>query len=156
MRNRSLNILNNARLFGKDEETIIHRSKCKPWRCFGYHLGHWSCSLAQVSAQNGVRTSGVKWTSWSVLCESGGRAARSEFVLQVTSVFVEENGGIWRSRQVRILNRVALQEQGGKYGNVTSPLRSNSCWRLLYKQLLTMFWKKFIQQKSGLTLFDIL
>ena len=46
-----------------------------------------------------------------------------------------------------------------KYGNVTSPPEflsaCNSHWHLLYKQLLTMFGRKPIQQKSWLTLFDI-
>lgn len=50
------------------------------------------------------------------------------------------------------------REESRKYRNMTSPpvtFCSNSCWRLLYKQLLTMFGRKCIQQKSQLTLFDI-
>lgn len=85
---------------GKNEEMIIHGSKRKLTPCFGFPLGHYSCGLTQVSAQTGVRTSGVKWTSWSVLSEISGRGKRPEFGLRgglgrgVTSVFVEENGDL--------------------------------------------------------------
>lgn len=120
------------------------------------------CSLAQVKTPNGVRTSGVKWTSWSVRSEISGRAQRSEIGLRVTSVFVEENGDLevaaGQDPEPRGTGAEST-EQSGKYGNVMSPPKFLFAIILVDISFTNNFAQclggNLLKKKSRLTLFDI-